>query len=124
MSQPNFAAIEAGRRSPRPVTLERLLAAAQIRPSVALDRHRAAVRRLVAARRGHDPRVFGSVARGTDRPGSDVDLLVTMERGASAWDLTGLELDLEELLGVHVDVVPDDGISRTLQRARAEAVPL
>jgi len=43
--------------------------------------------------------VFGSVARGEARPGSDLDLLVEFEPGASLIDHVGLSQDLEELLG-------------------------
>ena len=49
--------------------------------------------------------MFSSVARAEARPGSDVDLLVDFEPGASLLDHVGLFQDLEELLGVGVDVV-------------------
>ncbi len=55
---------------------------------------------------------------------SDLDLLVTFPPGTSAWTLTGLELDLEEALGVRVDVVPDSGTSPAVERARREAQPI
>ena len=49
-------------------------------------------------------RVFGSVARGDNRAGSDVDFLVEFEEGRTLFDLIGLRLDLRELLGVDVDI--------------------
>lgn len=52
-------------------------------------------------------RVFGSVARGEERPDSDIDLLVEMEKGRSAFDLVGFKLDAEELLARRCDVVTD-----------------
>lgn len=59
----------------------------------------------VAAKRGaHDVRVFGSVARGDYDTNSDIDFLVELEPGRSLFDLGGLISDLEELLGVKVDV--------------------
>jgi uncharacterized protein len=122
--QPNIAAIESGRTTPSAQTLERLLAAARERPSVVLDRLRDQVRAVVAEHRGHDPRVFGSVARGTDTPASDVDLLVRFDQGTSIFDVVGLARDLEELLGVHVDIASDSSRSSVLDRARAEAVPV
>jgi uncharacterized protein len=122
--QPNIAAIEAGRRRPQPTTLGRLLDATRSRPRDVLDRHRADVRRIVAARGGSAPRIFGSTARGEDGLDSDLDLLVSFPPGTSAWTLTGLELDLEDALGVHVDVVPDSGTSPAVERARREAQPL
>ena len=126
--QPNIAAIESGRRRPQPRTLARLLLllldASRARPREVLDRHRADVRRIVAARGGSEPRIFGSTARGEDGVDSDLDLLVTFPPGTSAWTLTGLELDLEEALGVRVDVVPDSGTSPAVERARREAQPI
>ncbi len=48
--------------------------------------------------------VFGSVARGEDRPGSDIDLLVELEPGTRPIELLALGVDLEDLLCVSVDV--------------------
>lgn len=48
--------------------------------------------------------VFGSVARGEDTPESDIDFLVEFEDGRTLLDLSGLRLDLQELLGRKVDV--------------------
>jgi predicted nucleotidyltransferase len=48
--------------------------------------------------------VFGSVARGEERPGSDIDLLVELEPGTRPIELLALGVDLEDLLGVPVDV--------------------
>jgi predicted nucleotidyltransferase len=57
--------------------------------------------------------------------GSDVDLLVEMESGRSLLDLVSLWQDLESLLGMHVDVLSDRGVSPHLrERILAEAVPL
>lgn len=49
--------------------------------------------------------VFGSVARGDDRPDSDLDLLVELEPEASVVDILGLDEDLSALLGCRVDIV-------------------
>lgn len=49
--------------------------------------------------------VFGSVARGEDTTESDVDFLVEFEVGRTLLDLSGLRLDLIELLSRDVDVV-------------------
>lgn len=59
----------------------------------------------IASRRGaSDVRVFGSVARGDYDSNSDIDFLVELAPGRSLFDLSGLICDLEELLGVKVDV--------------------
>jgi predicted nucleotidyltransferase len=55
-------------------------------------------------------RVFGSVARGEARPDSDVDFLVDLEPGRSLFDLGGLLMELQDLLGRKVDVVTKDGL--------------
>ena len=66
---------------------------------------------VLAARRGaHNVRVFGSIARGDQRPDSDVDFVVDFEPGRSLLDLTGLWLDLEQTLGCKVDVVSSRGL--------------
>jgi uncharacterized protein len=61
--------------------------------------------------------VFGSMARGDDHEGSDVDILVTFEGKATFDNFMGLKLDLEDLLGRRVDL----GTPRTLRpEMRAE----
>lgn len=79
-----------------------------------------------AARRHHAIRVrlFGSVARGEDHPGSDIDLLVDFETGSSLFDLLHLQGELESLLGHHVDVVSAGGLKPRDGRILEEAVDL
>lgn len=90
-----------------------------------LRRRRKAIIEAAGKRRAHNVRVFGSVARGEDTASSDVDLLVDLKKGVGLLDLIGLERDLSELLGVHVDVVPADTLKpRIRARVLAEAVPL
>jgi predicted nucleotidyltransferase len=82
---------------------------------------------LAAARRrgAMNVRVFGSVARGEEMPGSDVDLLVDMQAGRSLLDLAGLQQDFERLLGHRVDVLTEDSISPYLrEQVLREARPL
>jgi predicted nucleotidyltransferase len=70
----------------------------------------------IAARHGaRKVRVFGSVARGTARRGSDIDFLVEMEEGRSLLDHAALVLDLERLLKRSVDVASERGL-RSLVR--------
>ena len=68
--------------------------------------------REVAGRHGATHvRVFGSCARGEQKPDSDVDLLVDLEPGRSILDLVAIKQDLEDLLGRRVDVVTERSLS-------------
>lgn len=70
-------------------------------------------------------RVFGSFARGTAGPDSDLDLLVHLQSGRTLLDLVGLKLDLEEQAGRPVDVVTEASLHPTMrERVLAEAVEL
>ena len=96
-----------------------------MRPSVALDMKRSAVHEAVNRFRTANPRVFGSVLHGTDRDGSDLDLLVDALPGATLLDLGGLQDDLELLLGVHVDLLtPGDLPLKFRAKVLAEAQPV
>jgi uncharacterized protein len=78
-----------------------------------------------AARRGaSNLRVFGSVARGDDHASSDVDFLVDFEPSRSLVDVAGLMLDLQEILGVPVDVVEASALRPGDQDILADAVAL
>ncbi|ASK65599.1 nucleotidyltransferase [Brachybacterium avium] len=96
------------------------------------------LRETLSARRGeivevllrygaHNPRVFGSVARGDAMASSDIDLLVDLEphRGNELMRVAGIGEELSLLMGVRVDVVTAsllrDPVSRT---ALADAVSL
>jgi len=85
------------------------------------DRVLAIIRRYGAKR----VRVFGSVRRGTARPGSDVDLLVDDLPRASLLDLARLETELTRLIGRPVEVVEEDSLPWSLRpQVMAEAIPL
>ena len=60
-------------------------------------------------------RVFGSVARREESADSDIDLLVTTGPDVSAWFPAGLILELEDLLGRHIDVVTESGLNPLLR---------
>lgn len=70
-------------------------------------------------------RVFGSVVRGSERPGSDIDLLVDFDEEAHPLDILALGCELENVLGVKVDVCTTKGLREFVkQTVVAEAVPL
>lgn len=95
--------------------LERLLDAAgfrlearlvnTIRPSHLLERHRADIANVLTRYPIVRAWVFGSVARGDDRPDSDLDLLVELRSNASVVDVLGLDEELSTMLGCPVDIV-------------------
>lgn len=110
VSQGKISAYETGRLQPEPETQRRLIRAARHLPSVVLGAQRDEVKRLAAEHRLGYPRVFGSVAEGTDTLSSDIDLLVTTEPGATLLDLVGFKLDVESLTGYEVDVISDGAL--------------
>ena len=61
-------------------------------------------------------RVFGSVARGEADEQSDIDLLVEFEPNRSLLDHAGLWVELQELLGVKVDVVSERGLKPRIRQ--------
>lgn len=96
-----------------------------MRPSFVLDLRRSAVREAARRFRTANLRVFGSVLHGTDRDGSDLDLLVDALPGATLFDLGGLQVELESLLGVHVDLLtPADLPPKLRAKVLAEAQPV
>jgi uncharacterized protein len=70
-------------------------------------------RDLVAAAAAHgvtNLRVFGSVARGTDRPDSDLDLLADLPPGMGLWGLGRVQDELEAIVGSRVDLIPAEDL--------------
>ena len=124
VTQSVISAYESGQRQPSLPALARLVDAAGFELALGLRRPPSRLRRLsgpvgrrvrrhrndlvtVAAARGvTNLRVFGSVARGEDHPGSDVDLLADFPPGLSLFGLGRLEADLEAILGTQVDLIP------------------
>jgi len=77
---------------------------------------------LAAARGARKLRVFGSVARGEDHEGSDIDLLIDMPLGTSLLQIVGLQHEIEDALGSRVDLCTERELHPTLRpRILAEA---
>jgi predicted nucleotidyltransferase len=90
-----------------------------------LSARRSEVLAIAARRHATNVRVFGSVARGSDHPDSDIDLLVDLDPGARPFDLISLGCDLEDELGVKVDVgTPESLRAFLVDEVLAEAVSL
>ena len=96
-----------------------------MRPSITLNRNRNAARKIVSRFRATNLRVFGSVLHETDKEDSDLDLLVDALRGATLFDLGELQVELEELLGVNVDLLtPGDLPPKFRDQVVGEARPV
>lgn len=96
-----------------------------MRPSFALNQHRSEIRQIVEANKAMNPRVFGSVVRGEDEDGSDLDILVDTKPDTSLLDIGIIQDALVRLLGVEVDVLTPKGLPETFRATViAEAVPV
>jgi uncharacterized protein len=102
-----------------------IVESALLKPSVALELHRVAVREVAGRFRSENPRVFGSAAHGADEEGSDLDILVDPLPGATLFDLGALQAELEDLLGVPVDLLTPGDLPLKLREAiLASAQPI
>ncbi len=96
-----------------------------MKPSEALEANRQAVRQAVQQFKTENPRLFGSALHGNDREDSDLDLLVDPLPGVTLFDLGGLQVELEELLGVPVDLLtPGDLPPKFREAVLSEAKPV
>lgn len=90
-----------------------------------IERRREEIKRLATRRGIRNVRIFGSMARDDAGPDSDVDLLVELEQGRSAFALGGLLSDLQALLGRRVEVVTEAALHPAIRdEVMNEAVPL
>jgi uncharacterized protein len=96
-----------------------------MRPSEALNRHREEIRHIVKSTRASNPRVFGSVLRGEDTEGSDLDILVDPTPETSILDIGALRFRLRTLLGVEVDVLTPQALHAKMRdQVVSEALPV
>ncbi len=135
VTQSVISVYEAGRRQPSVPTLTAMIAATGYELELSISKPRRGVQRLtgpvgrrlrrrrrevVALATRHGVRVlgvFGSVARGEDRPDSDVDLLVELPTGMGLFALARVQNELEALLGSPVDLVPEAGLKAGVRPA-------
>ncbi len=96
-----------------------------MKPSAALHMYRHVMREMLVNYKVTNLRVFGSVLDETDVEGSDLDLLVDPIPGTTLFDLGGLQAELEETLGVPVDLLtPGDLPFKFRQQVLAQAQPI
>src|ERR687897_2023586 len=90
-----------------------------------VEARREEIKAIVARHHGRSVAIFGSVARGAERPGSDIDFLVELSPGTRPFEILSIGADLEEALGVKVDLgTPESLRSGLRDEVLAEAVPL
>jgi uncharacterized protein len=96
-----------------------------VKPSKVLPQYRDVIRRIIERGQLRNPRVFGSVVHGDDKEGSDLDLLVAAGPGMTLFQICGLQAELEDVLGIPVDLVtPEDLSPRIRERVLREARPV
>ena len=97
-----------------------------MRPSEVLEKNRQAIREATKRFNATNPRVFGSVAKGEDRPDSDLDILVDPLPGSTLLTLGGLQDALEQMmLGTSIHLLtPGDFPERVRASVLAEAKPI
>lgn len=96
-----------------------------MKPSDALASNRAVIRRVVAAHRASNARVFGSVLHGRDTESSDLDILVDPTPDTTLMDVAAIQVELQHLLGVSVDVLTPNALPPSFrQEVLTEAVPV
>lgn len=96
-----------------------------MKPSAPFEEKRQDIRRIASHFPVENPRVFGSVLHGDDTDGSDLDLLVDPLPQTTLFDLGGLQGELEDLLGIKVDVMTPNSLPDKFRAAvLAEAQPV
>jgi predicted nucleotidyltransferase len=96
-----------------------------MRPSIALQKNRAAIRSVVERHRARNARVFGSVLHGDDQEGSDLDILIDPTPDTTMFDIGAIRHELLQLLGVPVDVLTPNALPDSFRaQVIAEAQPV
>ena len=87
--------------------------------------HRGELREVLRRHGVTNAHLFGSVARGDDHEGSDVDILVDFAGGTSLFDILKIQDELEQIIGVEVDLVPTGGLKDKVRaRVRRNLIAL
>lgn len=90
-----------------------------------IEAHGEGIRAIAESHGARNVRLFGSLARGTGGPRSDVDLLIDLDSGRSLLDIVAIKQDIEDLLGCPVDVVTSASLSAYIRDdVVREAVPV
>ena len=96
-----------------------------MKPSLALQAHRAEIRSVVERHRARNARVFGSVLYGQDHEGSDLDILIDPTPETTLFDIGAIRHELLQLLGVQVDILTPNALPDSFRaKVIAEARPV
>ncbi len=96
-----------------------------VKPSIALEAHRATIRSFVLRHRACNARVFGSVLHGEDQEGSDLDILIDPTPETTMFDIGAIRHELLQLLGVQVNVLTPNALPDSFRaKVIAEARPV
>lgn len=96
-----------------------------MKPSMALQANRAVIRGVVERHRARNARVFGSVLRGEDQEGSDLDILIDPTPETTMFDIGAIRHELLQLLGVPVDVLTPNALPESFRaQVMTEARPV
>ncbi|MDI9407927.1 MAG: nucleotidyltransferase domain-containing protein [Candidatus Pacebacteria bacterium] len=96
-----------------------------MKPSSALQSHRASIRLIVESHRAANARIFGSVLHGLDTEESDLDILIDPTSETTMLDVAAIQIELEKLLSVSVDVLTPMALPDSFRdRVLAEAKPV
>lgn len=96
-----------------------------MKPSLELKKHNQEIVKLISKYGLSNPRVFGSVAAGTDHEGSDLDLLVDPSSTTSLFDMGGLYEDLAKLLDCPFQILcPGDISEHFRHEVLKKAIPI
>ncbi len=95
-----------------------------MKPSIALERHREAIRQIVERHHAVNARVFGSVLHGEDTNESDLDIIIDTTEETTLFDVGAIQAEISELLRVNVDVLtpgalPDRWKTEVLEEAQS-----
>ena len=96
-----------------------------MKPSLALQNNRSAIRTVVERHRACNARVFGSALHGDDHEGSDLDLLIDPTPQTTLFDIGAIRHELIQLLGIEVDVLTPNVLPDSFRaQVLAEAQPV
>lgn len=96
-----------------------------MRPSQVIVQYREALLEVARRHGASNLRVFGSIARGEDTTGSDIDLLIDVPRGTTYFDLARLKREAEDLTGLIFDIHTTSELKDAVrEQALSDATPL